>query len=64
MMIPYVLSDVINLSAMDEAYTDDDTKTGHCVEAKTGPCGEAKTGHCGKAKTGHWLVPRYRAKQY
>ena len=33
-------------SAMDEAYTDDDdTKTGHCVEAKTGHCGEAKTGH-------------------
>ena len=39
---------------MDEAYTDDDdTKTGHCVEAKTGHCGEAKTGHCGEAKTGH-----------
>ena len=35
---------------MDEAYTDDnDTKTGHCVEAKTGHCGEAKTGHCGEA---------------
>ena len=33
---------------MDESYTDDnDTKTGHCVEAKTGHCGEAKTGHCG-----------------
>ena len=41
-------------SAVDEAYTDDDdTKTGHCVEAKTGHCGEAKTGHCGEAKTGH-----------
>ena len=39
---------------MDEAYTDDDdTKTGHCVEAKTGHCGEAKTGHCGEAKTAH-----------
>ena len=39
---------------MDESYTDDnDTKTGHCVEAKTGHCGEAKTGHCGEAKTGH-----------
>ena len=44
---------------MDEAYTDDDdTKTGHCVEAKTGHCVEAKTGHCGEAKTGHCgLVP-------
>jgi len=41
-------------SAMDEAYTDDDdTKTGHCVEAKTGHCGEAKTAHCGEAKTAH-----------
>ena len=40
-------------SAMDEAYTDDDTNTGHCVEAKTGHCGEAKTDHCGEAKTGH-----------
>ena len=30
---------------MDEAYIDDDdTKTGHCVEAKTGHRGEAKTG--------------------
>ena len=39
---------------MNESYTDDnDTKTGHCVEAKTGHCGEAKTGHCGEAKTGH-----------
>ena len=39
---------------MDESYTDDnDTKTGHCVEAKTGHCGEAKTGHCGEAKTAH-----------
>ena len=39
---------------MDEAYTDDDdTKTGHCVEAKTGHCGEAKTAHCGEAKTAH-----------
>ena len=39
---------------MDESYTDDnDTKTGHCVEAKTGHCGEAKTGHCGEAKTSH-----------
>ena len=40
---------------MDEACTDDDddTKTGHCVEAKTGHCGEAKTDHCGEAKTGH-----------
>ena len=49
-----VVLDVIHESAMDEAYTDDDdTKTGHCVEAKTGHCGEAKTGHCGEAKTGH-----------
>ena len=40
-------------SAMDEAYTDDETKTDPCGEAKTGHCGEAKTGHCGEAKTRH-----------
>ena len=33
-------------SAMDDAYTDDDTQTGHCVDAKTVHCGVAKTGHC------------------
>ena len=43
-------------SATDEAYTDDDTKTGHCVEATTAHCGEATTGHCGEAKAGHWLL--------
>ena len=36
---------------MDDFFTDDDdTKTGHCVEARIGHCGEAKTVHCGEAK--------------